>query len=196
MTGVGATPVSSNRSRQLIKSLTRSVDHWSSNRFGARAINYCGRCRDEVGDRTREAAQRRLTTQRQDTMSQIVRGILGALAITGTLGAAQLAVGEDLGRANLLRQASVAPLVQDVNRSGKADRASIARDAEPGQTVAVTLIGQSVLVRIPQAQIGGALRAPGAHKPAVAPRSIVACEPVVSVLTEVAKQLQPGRCVA
>ena len=26
-------------------------------------------------------------------------------------------------------------------------------------------------------------------------RQMVACEPVVSVLTEVAKQLQPGRCV-
>ena len=26
-------------------------------------------------------------------------------------------------------------------------------------------------------------------------RKMVACEPVVSVLTEIAKQLQPGRCV-
>jgi hypothetical protein len=132
-------------------------------------------------------------------MSQIVRGILGAIAITGTLGAAQLAVGEDLGHAGLMQQASVAaPAPQDVNRSGKADRAGISGDVQPGQTFAVTLIGQSVLVRIPKEQADGAAgSAPAATtKPAMAPKRIVACEPVVSVLTEVAKQLQPGRCVA
>ncbi|NEW88005.1 MULTISPECIES: hypothetical protein [Rhodopseudomonas] len=128
-------------------------------------------------------------------MSHIVRGILGALAITGTLGAAQLAVGEDLGRTMLLRQASAVP-TQDVNRSGKADRAGAISESQPGQTVAVTLIGQSVLVRVPQQQIGGALRAPALNKPAMAPKPIVACEPVVSVLTEAAKQLAPGRCLA
>ncbi|NEW95900.1 hypothetical protein [Rhodopseudomonas sp. BR0G17] len=128
-------------------------------------------------------------------MSQIVRGILGAIAITGTLGAAQLAVGEDLGHAGLMQQASVAaPAPQDVNRSGKADRAGISGDVQPGQTFAVTLIGQSVLVRIPKEQADGAPAA--TTKPAMAPKRIVACEPVVSVLTEVAKQLQPGRCVA
>ncbi|PZA13070.1 hypothetical protein DNX69_04775 [Rhodopseudomonas palustris] len=129
-------------------------------------------------------------------MSQIVRGILGALAITGTLGAAQLAVGEDLGRANLIRQASITTAVQDVNRSGKADRAVMPLASQPGHTFAVTLIGQSVLVRIPQEQVSGALRGSAVKKPAMAPKRIVACEPVVSVLTEVAKQLQPGRCVA
>ena len=132
-------------------------------------------------------------------MSQIVRGILGAIAITGTLGAAQLAVGEDLGHAGLVQQASVAaPAAQDVNRSGKADRAGISADMQPGQTFAVTLIGQSVLVRIPKEQADGAAgSAPAATtKPSMVPKRIVACEPVVSVLTEVAKQLQPGRCVA
>lgn len=129
-------------------------------------------------------------------MSQIVRGILGALAITGTLGVAQLAVGEDLGRANLIRQASIAPAVQDVNRSTKADRTVTPLATQPGQTFAVTLIGQSVLVRIPQEQISGALRAPEVKRQMMAPKPIVACEPVVSVLTEVAKQLAPGRCVA
>ncbi len=131
-------------------------------------------------------------------MSQIVRGILGAIAITGTLGAAQLAVGEDLGHAGLMQASVAAPAAQDVNRSGKADRAGISGDMQPGQTFAVTLIGQSVLVRIPKEQADGAAgNAPAAStKPAMAPKRIVACEPVVSVLTEVAKQLQPGRCVA
>lgn len=131
-------------------------------------------------------------------MSQIVRGILGAIAITGTLGAAQLAVGEDLGRTTLVQQASaVSPSGQDVNRSGKGDRATTAGDLQAGQTFSVTLIGQSVLVRVSRDQAeGAAIRTPASTKPALAPKAIVACEPVVSVLTEVAKQLQPGRCVA
>ncbi|MFT4274792.1 MAG: hypothetical protein QM576_00420 [Rhodopseudomonas sp.] len=145
---------------------------------------------------TGKAAKRLLQQSGKITMSHIVRGILGALAITGTLGVAQLAVGEDLGRANLIRQASIAPAVQDVNRSSKADRAVTPLATQPGQTFAVNLIGQSVLVRIPEEQISGALRLPDTKRPMLAPKPIVACEPVVSVLTEVAKQLQPGRCVA
>jgi len=138
--------------------------------------------------------------QRLDTMSQIVRGILGAMAVTGTLGAAQLAMGGDLGHLHL-DQALAAPaaesagFVQNVNRAAKADRAGGIQQVQPGRTLAINLIGQSVLVRMPSEQLGDAIRSPGAVKPAVQ-RKLVACEPVVSVLTEVAKQLQPGRCVA
>ncbi|MBI5129438.1 MAG: hypothetical protein HZA66_08345 [Rhodopseudomonas palustris] len=122
-------------------------------------------------------------------MSHIVRGILGAIAIAGTLGAAQLAVGGDLGRQSLRESA-----VQDVNRGNKADRVATTGQAQPGQTYGVTLVGQSVLVRVPDAQVGQATRT-RAQQPAAPRRAMVACEPVVSVLTDVAKQLQPGRCM-
>jgi hypothetical protein len=129
-------------------------------------------------------------------MSQLVRGVLGAIAISGTLGAAQLAVGGDLGQA--LRVEAVAgpatSISQAVNRAGKADRAIAARAVPSGPTVALNLMGQSILVKVPQEQLGDALRrVPIKPEPR---KAIVACEPVVSVLTEVAKQLQPGRCVA
>ena len=61
------------------------------------------------------------------------------------------------------------------------------------QTISVQLHGvteTSVAVRIPLT--------PRAHDAAPIPLlktpAAVACEPVVSVLTEVAKHLQPGRC--
>lgn len=128
-------------------------------------------------------------------MSQIVRGVLGAMAIAGTLGAAQLAVGGDLGQIRSNQHTAEAVAVQAVNRAAKADRLE-GHDGQPGQTVAVDLIGQSVLVRIPRDKIGDAVRARAPAQPAAQQRRMVACEPVVSVLTEVAKQLQPGRCVA
>ena len=62
-----------------------------------------------------------------------------------------------------------------------------------------SLTDTSVLVRVPVAKEARNLPpAPVATKPA--PRKpnrkmAVACEPMVSVLTEVAKLLQPGRCV-
>ncbi|MBB1093835.1 hypothetical protein [Rhodopseudomonas pseudopalustris] len=125
-------------------------------------------------------------------MSQIVRGILGAIAVTGTLGAAQLAMGGDLGQ---LRSQNQATIAQDVNRGGKADRAALAQQLQAGETFAVKLVGQSVLVRIPEQQIGQATRV-RVQQPTTAPRrTMVACEPVVSVLTDVAKQLEPGRCM-
>ncbi|MFC0239580.1 hypothetical protein [Rhodopseudomonas telluris] len=124
-------------------------------------------------------------------MSHIVRGILGAIAVTGTLGVAQLAIGGDLGEPRLQQQAAS---TQNVNRDGKADRGAVSQLPEPGQTFGVTLVGQSVLVRVPDAQVGEATRT-RAQQPSAAPRRMVACEPVVSVLTEVAKQLQPGRCM-
>jgi hypothetical protein len=124
-------------------------------------------------------------------MSQIVRGIFGVIAVTGTLGVAQLAIGGDLGQPRLQEQAAA----QAVNRDGKADRGAVSQmSSAPGQTYGVTLVGQSVLVRVPDAQVGQAGR-PRAQQPAAAPRRMVACEPVVSVLTDVAKQLEPGRCM-
>lgn len=140
--------------------------------------------------------------QRRDTMSQIVRGFLGAgvlsaLAITGSVGAAQLALGGDLEALLASSRATMAPVssAQDVNRAAKADRALLPQ-IRSGQTFGVNLVGQSVLVRVPADHLGDATRVTRDIKPAAPAKRIVACEPVVSVLTEVAKSLQPGRCVA
>jgi hypothetical protein len=94
-------------------------------------------------------------------------------------------------------------LSSTVNRSAKMDRGAAAAAAQsdaPMRTISLQLNGlseTSVLVRIPVAE---AVRS---RSPASTPvqfksgdrKSTVACEPVVSVLTEVAKLLQPGRCV-
>lgn len=128
-------------------------------------------------------------------MSQIFNAIFAALAISATFGAVQLASGHDLiGRRQL---ASTAPTT-DVNRTAKADR--VALKAAPGETQTITirtvgLENTSVVVRIPVA------RGEERNRPAAPPtkpgteKTAIACEPPVSVLTEVAKLLQPGRCV-
>ena len=143
-------------------------------------------------------------------MSQIHKGIFGSLAIALTLGAVQLAFAHDLigGRQGTVQVAAAAPET-GVNRAGKSDRASV--PASPGQTQTITLrhdgvADTSVLVRVPVAKEASKEASkearnetrnsptPPVTKPA--PRKItVACEPPVSVLTEVAKLLQPGRCV-
>jgi hypothetical protein len=137
-------------------------------------------------------------------MSQIFKAFLATLAILATFGAVQLASGHDLtGRWQV---ASTAPTA-DINRAAKADRAALR--AAPGQTDTITIrnVGlddTSVVVRVPVVQ------APKVQEPVVqeqvrnrpappakpgASKMTVACEPPVSVLTEVAKLLQPGRCV-
>jgi len=134
-------------------------------------------------------------------MSQIFKAILAALAITATFDAVQLASGHDLIGGRQL--ASTIPAA-DINRAAKADRAALR--AAPGQTETITIrsVGlddTSVVLRVPVAQQEvrnppAAPVKPGATKPdATKTKMTVACEPPVSVLTEVAKLLQPGRCV-
>jgi hypothetical protein len=66
------------------------------------------------------------------------------------------------------------------------------------RTISVSVDGlsdTSILVRVPVARKEARNTSPApvlTNKPV---GRTVACEPVVSVLTEVAKQLQPGRCV-
>ena len=83
----------------------------------------------------------------------------------------------------------------DVNRVAKADRSSVAIRQQQGATIAVNLAGQSILMQVPAARLGDARRGPSLLAPAGAAKKMVACEPVVSILTEVANRLQPGRCV-
>lgn len=115
-----------------------------------------------------------------------------------TFGAVQFASGRDLsaGLQEVVHKQADASR-SAVNRSAKADRAAGA--AELGmqmQTISIQLNGfsdTSFLVRI----------AKGARTTPAAPlltspsdgKLTVACEPVVSILSEVVKQLQPGRCV-
>ena len=150
-------------------------------------------------------------------MSQLLKGMLGAAALSLTFGAIQLASGRDLGRPESFAKLSLAqfgPLsiasalapaaVQltpsaAVNRTGKTDRAvRVPVSADRSQTISLRLNGlpdTSVLVRMPAAREarGNGVRPP-LIKPAVG-KPMVACEPSVSVLTEVAKHLEPGRCV-
>ena len=135
-------------------------------------------------------------------MSQIFKAILAALAVTAGFGAVQFASGHDL---TALRQiASTAP-TNDINRAGKADnragkadRAALRAAQSQTETVTIRSVGledTSVVVRVPVAQDEVRNRpAPPAAKP-VPSKDVIACEPPVSVLTEVAKLLQPGRCV-
>jgi hypothetical protein len=121
-----------------------------------------------------------------------------ALAGAAMLGAVQFASGHDLAAS--FQAVSEPAAAAAVNRTGKADRETIARAVGESRTVLVrvdSLADTSVLVRIPVQKDARTL-SPG--KPALKPagdkaKRMVACEPVVSVLTEVAKLLQPGRCV-
>jgi hypothetical protein len=142
-------------------------------------------------------------------MSQLSRGIFAALAISLTCGAVQLAAGRDLirGPQNSVNAPETATNVS-INRAAKADRlARVAGSAVSTQTISLrldALADTSVLVRTPAKEGGNkearnGSPAPSSSAPAVTKsgsrKMAVACEPVVSVLTEVAKLLQPGRCV-
>jgi hypothetical protein len=132
-------------------------------------------------------------------MSQIRKGIFGALAISVMLGAVQLAFAHDLIGA---RPGVPAEPGTAVNRAAKADRATVPPSLGRTQTIALRpdgLADTTVLVRVPAArEARNETRdrpAPPSMLKSGARKTTVACEPVVSVLTEVAKLLEPGRCV-
>jgi hypothetical protein len=151
-------------------------------------------------------------------MSQLSKGIFGVTALALTFGAIQLqlASGRDLSRVDSLAKLSIAqfgplsfasapapaPALSPsaaVNRAGKTDRVTgVPATAKRSQTISLRLNGlpeTSVLIRMPLAREArdSVPRSP-VIKPAVG-KPMVACEPTVSVLTEVAKHLEPGRCV-
>jgi hypothetical protein len=132
-------------------------------------------------------------------MSQIFKVFSAFLAGSATFGAVQLASGHDL--AGLRQLAATAP-TSDVNRTGKADRGALKAAEGETQTITVRAVGledTSVVVRIPVVKEEARNRAPPPAKPEGSKpgpsKTTIACEPPVSVLTEVAKLLQPGRCV-
>jgi hypothetical protein len=134
--------------------------------------------------------------------ARISKGIFGALAVSLTFGAIQLASGHDL--AGIRQNAAGAPDIA-INRAAKADRAAatVTASAIPTRTISLrfdALSDTSILVRVPVAKEARNTApapsgpAPAAKKPGDR-KTTVACEPPVSVLTEVAKLLQPGRCI-
>ena len=133
-------------------------------------------------------------------MSQKSNVILGALAVTATLGAVQLAFGHDL--ADRFQALSEPRGATEINRTGKGDREPVVPGTSgPARTVMMkvdSLADTSVVIRIPiekqarsQQPAQSVIKAPARS----GGKRIVACEPVVSVLTEIAKLLQPGKCV-
>jgi hypothetical protein len=138
-------------------------------------------------------------------MSGLTTGVAGAIALVLISGAAQFAMGRDLstvaGRLSPLKQTALPgsqePDTTAVNRGAKADRAA-GPSGSPAllRTISLRLNGVSdtvILMRVPVA-VAAPSAASSAAKP-VSRRPMMACEPVVSVLTEVATRLQPGRCV-
>src|SRR3977135_2201395 len=131
-------------------------------------------------------------------MSQLSRGIFGAIAVSLTFGAA-LAAGRDLAEIqNPAGHSQVVNPSEAINRAAKADRADgVVGSAAPTRTISLrqdVLTDTSVLIRLPVMQEARNVPAPAVVKPH-ARKATVACEPPVSVLTEVAKRLEPGRCI-
>lgn len=147
-------------------------------------------------------------------MPQIQKVFFAAAALAATLGvvqvgavqvgAVQLASGHDLADrwqalADLPGQTPGSNVAShNVNRSSKSDRlADLKPAAVPTRTVSMRLndlADTTVLLRLPAViETGNAKPAPTLLKPGRKPT--IACEPMVSSLTEVAKLLQPGRCL-
>ena len=128
-------------------------------------------------------------------MSQKVTGILAVLAVSLTCGAVQFASGHDLTVGLAMPGDPAAP---SINRTAKADREAVLPEA----TVATRTISIHV-DKVPDTSV--LVRVPLTHQARSTPPSLllrtresknaVACEPSVSVLTEIAKSLQPGRCI-
>jgi hypothetical protein len=130
--------------------------------------------------------------------------VLSAIAAALSVGAVQLASGHDL-TGGLLNPASTS---SSVNRSAKADRAQALPSVGQTKTIALHLsqfADTSFLLRVPAAQAPAARDTTGTTASPSQPviksdgakdmKRPVACEPSVSILTEIAKSLQPGRCV-
>jgi hypothetical protein len=133
--------------------------------------------------------------------SGLAKGIFGATVLSLTFAA--VASGRDLIHTDGVNspnssEAGLAGISATINRAAKADRAALASGpARQTQTVSLRLndlADTSVMIRVPVAR--NVPRAPASLLiKSGESKHTIACEPVVSVLTEVAKRLQPGRCV-
>ena len=128
-------------------------------------------------------------------MFRVSVGVLGALALAVPLGAMHFASGRDLAASKNVNAAMV-------NRVAKADRGAMRSSQVEGRTVSIhleRLPDASIVIRIPGSRhvVAGdrVTKSRSGPAPSSQARRTIACEPVVSLLTDIAKQLQPGRCV-
>jgi len=125
----------------------------------------------------------------------LARAIFGALAVSVVCGGAQLAFGRALVGS---RSVDSGVPQADINRTTKGDRDAVKVAPAPARTISLRLNGlpnTSVLVHMPPLrQIARNHPTPSLLKSGHR-KNAIACEPMVSVLTEVAKLLPPGRCV-
>jgi hypothetical protein len=136
-------------------------------------------------------------------MSQISKVIFGVLAASLTVGAVQFATGQEVATGQEFAgrfEAVTSPAGADINRAAKADRQAMVPAPAATRTISLkvdSVADTSVLVRVPAAKEARNLTPPAAKQAPRKPdrKMAIACEPTVSVLTEVAKLLQPGRCV-
>ena len=141
-------------------------------------------------------------------MSQMFSVQRAVIAAALTVAAAPFAMGGELPawlvRSPVVTAAAPAFVGNPVNhvaRAGKSDRAPVIRAGVDSRTFSIQPSGMndtSVLERI----VSQMPDRPVNDKPTIllqprskAARPRAACEPVVSLLTEVAKRLEPGRCV-
>jgi hypothetical protein len=142
-------------------------------------------------------------------MSRISTGLIGTVAALLAFDAVniEIASGNDrLPHLPLLAAITAAPAPShDVNRTGKSDRLNVT--APSGDTARNTVVFEvtglpAMSIATHMAATPASNASPGStasqmrNEPALSTaRHPVACEGVVSVLTDVARQLAPGRCV-
>lgn len=130
-------------------------------------------------------------------MSAFTAHLFGAAAGLALIGGLHLEIasGQTLPpelRDGDARNAATMSIVQyDVNRTAKSDRHAIA--FVPADTGEITAV--SNYLSTPATTVAIRMKSPVKPPPARKEKQLVACEGLVSALTEVAKQLQPGRCV-
>lgn len=142
-------------------------------------------------------------------MSKVSSLVLGLVSGAAMFGAIQYASGNDLSGSNLRgtlteRDTAIAatPFAPTVNRTAKGDRDTTLAKLDQGQTLSFHVHGltdTSVLLRLagpaPKAQQDKPESTKAIPIDTKLRKTTVACEPPVSLLTEVARSLQPGRCV-
>lgn len=147
-------------------------------------------------------------------MSHFSKGVLGLIAASLALGGVQFGMASDNGLTRAIRgdarlqQTDGVSIASAVNRMAKSDRVAAAPTRTETATLSFQLPGltnMSVAMRLPSTEAGRLRPATPTEvartinrevgRTSVRHKRTVACEPVVSVLTEVAKQLEPGRCI-
>lgn len=142
-------------------------------------------------------------------MSKVSSLVLGVVSGAAMFGAIQYASGNDLRASNLrgtLTESDTAISAPSpalaVNRTAKGDRDTTPAKLDAGQTLSFHvhgLVDTSVLLRLagpaPKAQTDKPASTKAIPIDTRPRKATVACEPPVSLLTEVARSLQPGRCV-